>query len=66
MRSLIISRKAQFDILSTMAWLESHYRSAVAASWYDSILRAADALRPNPEQHPTPDGIVVSGLDLRE
>ena len=66
MRSLIITRKAQTDILTTMDWLQSRYRHDVAAKWHRAILGAADDLGQYPDQHPVPDSIDVPGLALRE
>jgi len=66
MRSLIITRKAQSDILATIDWLETRYRPSVAMKWHLAILNAADDLRPYADRHPAPDGITIAGLDLRE
>ncbi len=66
MRSLIITRKAQFDIWRNMEWLETEYRPAVASKWHAAILRAAGGLQKNPDPHPSPEDIALRVVDLRE
>ena len=65
MRSLIITRKAQIDIWTTVAWLNQRYRPATAAKWYAAIMEAVDGALHLPGQRPELDDLSV-GIDLRE